>query len=200
MAMTPAIFLDKDGTLLEDVPYNVDPARMQFAPRAREALRRLARLGYPLIVISNQPGVALGLFEETALHGVRDQLASMFNEAGAHLADFYYCVHHPEGQIPQLTLRCSCRKPAPGMLLNAAMRHEIDLARSWFIGDILDDIEAGRRAGCETVLLNNGHETLWHSGPYRQPHYVVQDLEQASLLIFERTVISLASNHAEDIT
>ncbi len=188
MALTPAIFLDKDGTLLHDVPHNVDPLRMEFAAGAREGLRRLGRLGYPLIVISNQPGVALGLFEEDSLHQVGAQLSKMFEEAGAHLSSFYYCVHHPEGRLPQLRVRCSCRKPAPGLILNAAVRHGIDLSRSWFVGDILDDIEAGSRAGCETLLINNGNETVWHTGPYRQPHHVVETFEQAALLIFERCV------------
>lgn len=186
MALTPAVFLDKDGTLLEDVPYNVDPSRMRFTRGARKGLRRLAKLELPLIVISNQPGVALGLFEDTALAGVRHRLRAMFQEADAPLTDFYYCAHHPDGSIARYARVCDCRKPAPGLLLRAADEHSIDLGRSWFVGDILDDVEAGHRAGCATILLNNGHETEWETGPYRKPDFVAADLDQAALIIFER--------------
>ena len=189
MAMKGAIFLDKDGTLLEDVPYNVNPAQMRFAPGAANGLRRLARLELPLIVISNQPGVALGLFEECHLHLVRKRLAQMFASVGAPLDGFYYCMHHPLGRVPGLACQCECRKPAPGLVYRAAAEHGISLERSWFIGDILNDVEAGRRAGCETILLNNGNETEWLPGPLRVPHHVVEDLDQASLVVFERDAI-----------
>lgn len=184
MALTQGIFLDKDGTLLEDVPYNVNPALMRFAPGVASGLRRLSKLGLPLIVVSNQPGVALGLFEEQALERVQNRLARMFESVGAHLAGFYYCRHHPAGVVPQLSTLCTCRKPQAGMLLRAAEEHRIDLSTSWMIGDILHDVEAGRRAGCETILINNGNETEWVPGPLRTPHHVVADFDEASKLIF----------------
>ncbi len=190
MELTEAIFLDKDGTLLEDVPYNVDPAQMRFAPGVASGLRRLACLGLPLIVVSNQPGVALGLFPEQALHTVEQQLACMFDSVGARLSGFYYCMHHPLGRVPALTRLCQCRTPAAGMLRRAAAEHGINLARSWFIGDTLDEIEAGQRAGCETILVNNGHETHWTTGPLRLPHHVVDDFDQASSLIFESDALN----------
>ena len=184
MALTQGIFLDKDGTLLEDVPYNVNPALMRFAPGVASGLRRLSKLGLPLIVVSNQPGVALGLFEEQALERVQNRLARMFESVGAHLAGFYYCRHHPEGVVPHLSTLCTCRKPQAGMLLRAAEEHRIDLSVSWMIGDILNDVEAGRRAGCETILINNGNETEWLAGPLRAPHHLVDDFDEASKLIF----------------
>jgi D-glycero-D-manno-heptose 1,7-bisphosphate phosphatase len=184
MALTQGIFLDKDGTLLEDVPYNVNPALMRFAPGVAAGLRRLAKLGLPLIVVSNQPGVALGLFEEQALERVQNRLARMFESVGARLTGFYYCRHHPAGVVPHLSTLCTCRKPQAGMLMRAAEEHRIDLSASWMIGDILNDVEAGRRAGCETILINNGNETEWLAGPLRTPHHVVDDFDQASKLIF----------------
>jgi len=184
MALTQGIFLDKDGTLLEDVPYNVNPALMRFAPGVASGLRRLSKLGLPLIVISNQPGVALGLFEESALERVHNRLARMFESVGARLAGFYYCRHHPAGVVPHLSTLCTCRKPQAGLLLRAAEEHRIDLSSSWMIGDILNDVEAGRRADCETILINNGNETEWTAGPLRTPHHVVDDFDQASKLIF----------------
>lgn len=185
MAMTPAIFLDKDGTLLADIPYNVNPQRMHFAPGAFQGLVRLATLGWPLIVISNQPGVALGKFSQQDLLAVQEQLKTMFYEAGATLAGFYYCPHHPKGVRPAYSSHCECRKPSPGLLHLAAARHDIDLNRSWFIGDILDDIEAGRRAGCRTLLLNNGNETEWVTNEWRVPDSMEADLDSASRWIIK---------------
>ncbi|WP_459618568.1 D-glycero-alpha-D-manno-heptose-1,7-bisphosphate 7-phosphatase [Bordetella sp. 2513F-2] len=177
MALRPAVFLDKDGTLLVDEPYNVDPARMHFAPGAYAGLCRLGAAGVPLIVVSNQPGVALGRFRETALQAVKLRLAAMFRAAGARLADFYYCPHAPGGD------GCACRKPAPGLLQRAAADHGVDLARSWMVGDILDDVEAGNRAGCRSVLLDVGNETVWRPGPMRHPTLRVPDLAAAARLI-----------------
>jgi histidinol-phosphate phosphatase family protein len=178
--MTPAIFLDKDGTLLVDVPYNVDPALMRFAPTVAQGLARLGSLNRPLIVISNQPGVAFGMFTIGDLSRVRAQLAAMFRSAGAHLHDFYYCPHHPEGVVAPYAVACRCRKPLPGLLHAAASDHAIDLSASWFIGDILDDVEAAWRAGCRSVLVNNGNETEWHSAAGRVPDRIVSDFSGAS--------------------
>lgn len=183
MAMKPAILLDKDGTLLADRPYNVDPALMEWAPGARAGIALLGRLGHPLIVISNQAGVALGRFEESALDAVRAQLAAMFQREGARLAGFYYCPHHPRGTRPEYALHCLCRKPLPGLLHRAAFDHGIDLKASWFIGDILDDVEAGRRAGCRTLLLDNGHETEWVRGALLTPDGIAGDLHVAARVV-----------------
>ncbi|ANN68443.1 D-glycero-alpha-D-manno-heptose-1,7-bisphosphate 7-phosphatase [Bordetella bronchialis] len=184
--MKPAVFLDKDGTLLTDMPYNVDPGRMAWAPGAREGVELLGRLGHPLIVISNQPGVALGHFDEDALGAVRRRLAVMFRVQGARLAGFYYCPHHPQGKNPAYALSCVCRKPMPGLLRLAAADHGIDLRASWFVGDILNDVEAGARAGCHTVLLDNGHETEWVRGRWRTPDDVAPDLFMAARLIAQK--------------
>lgn len=178
-----AVLFDKDGTLLEDVPYNVDPALMQFAPGAREALTLLAAHGLRLFVVSNQSGVALGRFAYDALAEMEAHLRRMFEECGVTLAGAYWCPHHPEGIVARYAYRCACRKPAPGMLLQAAREHGIDLSASWFVGDILDDIEAGTRAGCRTVLIDNGNETEWVGGPQRVPTLREPDLLRAALAI-----------------
>lgn len=183
-AMTnAAVLFDKDGTLLEDVPYNVDPARMRFAPGAREALTLLAARGLRLFVVSNQSGVAFGRFPYEALGEMEAHLRRMFEACGVMLAGAYWCPHHPEGVVARYAHRCACRKPAPGMVLQAAREHDIDLAASWFVGDILDDIEAGTRAGCRTVLIDNGNETQWVSGPDRVPTLREPDLLRAALAI-----------------
>src|SRR5687767_4595107 len=144
--LRPAVFLDKDGTLISDVPYNVDPALIELAPTADTALPLLADAGYALIVVSNQSGVARGYFPESDLVAVEVRLRELLAEVNVSLAGFYYCPHHPAGQVARYAGSCECRKPAPGLVLRAAAELGLDLSRSWLIGDILDDIEAGRRA------------------------------------------------------
>lgn len=175
-----AIFIDKDGTLVENVPYNVDPQRVVLTAGALDGLAQLTALGYLLIVVSNQPGVAHGVFPETALAAVNDRLQRLLAAGGVSLAGFYFCPHHRDGRLSRYAIRCQCRKPAPGLLWAAANIHDIDLSASWLIGDILDDVEAGARAGCRTVLIDNGNETEWVHGPYREPHFMARDLADAA--------------------
>jgi D,D-heptose 1,7-bisphosphate phosphatase len=149
-----AIFLDKDGTVLEDVPYNVDPARMRLAPGAGAGLRLLQQAGYRLIVVTNQSGIARGLFPEEALVGVEARLRELLGVAAISLDSFYYCPHHPTGTVAPYARECSCRKPAPGLLFRAAQQRRIDLAHSWMVGDKPADAEAGARAGCRVVTIS----------------------------------------------
>lgn len=186
MALTPAIFLDKDGTLLKDVPYNVDPGKMLFAPGVRQGMGYLAGLQVPVIVISNQPGIALRKFDHQALSRMRDHLYSMMESVGVRLTGFYYCPHVPAAESGGGNLACMCRKPRPGMLFQAARHHDIDLRRSWMVGDILDDVEAGRRAGCRTILIDNGNETRWHLNAWRMPDVRVPDMGAACRLLASR--------------
>jgi histidinol-phosphate phosphatase family protein len=181
--LRPAVFLDKDGTLVRDVPYNVDPRRIELESTAAEGLARLAEAGFALVVVSNQSGVARGIFEERALDAVEQRIRQLLEAAGIELAGFYYCPHHPAGTVAQYRVRCNCRKPAPGMLLQASRDLGLDLPESWLIGDILDDVEAGRAAGCRTVLIDAGHETQWVPGPLRTPHYIATDLADAARFI-----------------
>jgi D-glycero-D-manno-heptose 1,7-bisphosphate phosphatase len=188
-----AVLLDKDGTLLEDVPYNVDPALMRFAPGAADALAILAAHGFRLFVISNQSGVALGRFGYEALFEMEDHLRRMFEACGTTLEGAYWCPHHPNGTVARYAYRCTCRKPAPGLLLRAAREHGIDLRKSWFVGDILDDVEAGTRAGCRTALIDNGNETRWVPGPERVPTVREPDLLRAALgIVHEQEAVDTA--------
>ena len=181
--MKKAVFLDKDGTLVENVPYNVDPQKIRLAEGVAEGLRKLKEAGYELIVVSNQSGVALGYFEEEALEPVETRLRQIFADAGSSLDGFYYCPHHPEAVVNRYRENCFCRKPRPGLIFKAAREHAIDLSRSWMVGDILNDIEAGRRAECATILIDNGNETIWHLTPYRQPNYKASDFSEAARFI-----------------
>lgn len=178
-----AVFLDKDGTVVDNVAYNVDPTRMTLAPGASDGLRVLQSAGYKLIVISNQSGVARGHFAEDALTTVHRRLRELLSTDGVTLDGFYYCPHHPDGEVDDYATACSCRKPEPGLVLRAAKDHGVDRSRSWLVGDILDDVEAGRRSGCRTVLVDNGSETEWVLSRDRRPHYIVRDLAEAARVI-----------------
>jgi len=178
-----AVFLDKDGTLIEDVPYNADPDRIRLMPRAAEGLFRLHAAGYSLVVVSNQAGVARGYFDEEALVPVEARLRELLDEAGVLLAGFYYCPHHPEGSVEPYAIECDCRKPQPGMILQASRDLGVDPKESWLVGDILNDVEAGRKAGCKTVLIDNGNETEWVLTRERLPDHVARDLAEAASII-----------------
>jgi histidinol-phosphate phosphatase family protein len=190
----PAVFLDKDGTVVEDVPYNVDPARIRFAPGAERGLAAFHAAGFALVMISNQSGVSHGYFPEEALRAVERRVRSLLLDFGVPLAGFYYCPHHPRGKLSAYATECSCRKPRPGMILRAAYDLGLHPPSSWCIGDILDDVEAGRRAGCRTVLLDNGHETEWRRSPSRRPDVVATDLAEAASVILSAHLSSTAPN------
>ena len=178
-----AVFLDKDGTLIEDVPYNVDPELIKLTRGAIEGLQLLYTSGYKLIVITNQSGVARGYFPLADLVAVEERSRQLLAAEGVMLDGFYYCPHHPDGVTPEFAIACNCRKPEPGLLVRAAVEHNIAMQKSWFIGDILNDVEAGRRAGCKTILIDNGNETEWQLSELRVPHYIVVDLAAAAQVI-----------------
>ncbi len=178
-----AIFLDKDGTLVDNLPYNVDPRLITLCCGAGAALRLLARFDYRFFVVSNQDGIAHGRFGASAMAGVERRLADLLFREHLTLDGFYFCPHHPGGKVEAYALECTCRKPMPGMLTQAAREHQIDLAASWMVGDILHDVEAGNRAGCRTLLIDNGNETEWRLGPRRIPTRIAPDLYVAALHI-----------------
>jgi D,D-heptose 1,7-bisphosphate phosphatase len=185
-----AIFLDKDGTLIENVPYNVDPEQIRLTEGASEGLRMLQDFGFRLIVVTNQAGVAYGKYKEDALLPVRQKIQQLLESSGVTLDDFYYCPHHPDGKVEEYAIHCFCRKPNAGLLFKAAREHDINLAASWVIGDILNDMEAGRRVDSRTILLDNGNETEWKLTSQRRPHFTVKTLKEAAeVIIREETKV-----------
>ncbi|WP_343688284.1 HAD family hydrolase [Chitinophaga sp.] len=181
--MRKAIFIDKDGTLIQDVPYNVDPEKMVLEQYAGMAMQLFHKQGYMLVVITNQSGIARGYFKEEQLAGVQQKINELLLEYNVLLDGFFYCPHHPEGTISPYAINCNCRKPGPGMLQAAAEQLGVDLKQSWMIGDILHDVEAGNQAGCRSLLINNGHETEWMINPRRTPTYIASDLLDAAQFI-----------------
>lgn len=184
--MNKAVFIDKDGTLVKNIPYNVDPAKIELEPFAGTALPMLKSNGFKLIVVSNQSGVAHGFFGEADLQVVSDRIQHLLtSENNARIDAFYFCPHHPNARDERYALSCACRKPEPGLILQAAVDFNIDMSLSWMIGDILHDVEAGNRAGCKTILLNNGGETEWITNGTRWPHYIVKNLMEAAIIILQ---------------
>jgi D-glycero-D-manno-heptose 1,7-bisphosphate phosphatase len=175
-----AIFLDKDGTLVEDVPYNVNPELVVLGPRVAPGLRLLRQHGYALFMVSNQSGIAKGMFSEPDLRCLLQHLDRLLKQEDVRLDGFYYCPHSPDGSVAAYAIACSCRKPLPGLIRRAAYDHGVDLARSWMVGDILHDVEAGHRAGCKTVLIDNGNETQWQRSPLRIPDMTAPDVYAAA--------------------
>lgn len=169
----PAVFIAKDGTLIDNLPYNTDPALLQFKPAAAKTLASLAAEGFALLVVTNQSGLARGYFTRTQFARLQAVLEKrLLDAAGVQLLDFLVCPHAPgPGGAPS----CLCRKPAPGLLLRAARRHGIDLTRSWMVGSSLEDVEAGHRAGCRTVLLTDDGEIPSGRSPLRQPSAFCDD-------------------------
>jgi D-glycero-D-manno-heptose 1,7-bisphosphate phosphatase len=152
-----AVFLDRDGTLIEEVNYLSAPEQVKLIPGAAEAVRRLNAAGVLVVVVTNQAGVARGIFPESRVGAVHAHLSALLAARGACLDAFYYCPHHPTAGTGAYRVACECRKPKPALLLTAARELDIDLARSWMIGDKLCDAEAGRAAGCRTILVRTGH-------------------------------------------
>jgi D-glycero-D-manno-heptose 1,7-bisphosphate phosphatase len=177
-----AVFLDRDGTLVHARHYPRRPEELLLYQGLEQPLGALQRQGFKLIVITNQSGLARGLFDERDLAHMHEDLTARLARLGVRIDGFYFCPHHPDGSVPALAVACECRKPRPGMLLRAAAEHGLDLARSWFVGDILDDVEAGNRAGCRTVLVDLGSEPA-PATTLRRPTYVARDTLHALALI-----------------
>jgi D,D-heptose 1,7-bisphosphate phosphatase len=187
--MNKAIFIDKDGTLIEDVSYNIDPAKIRFSVSSLEGLRAFKAEGYLLIVITNQSGIARGFFDIEAFNHLRIHIDKFLSGEGIIVDDWFICPHHAEGSISQYAIECNCRKPKPGLILNAAKKFNIALDKSWMIGDILHDIEAGNSAGCRTILIDNGNETEWHYNYQRKPTQVVKTINEAASYILQEELV-----------
>jgi D-glycero-D-manno-heptose 1,7-bisphosphate phosphatase len=178
-----AVFVDKDGTLVADVPFNVDPAKVSLLPGVLDGLQLLRDAGFHLFVVSNQAGVALGRFARDALGAIESRIDALLAAGGVSVDGYAWCPHHPQGTVAEYAAACRCRKPQPGMLHDLAARHGLALDRSWMVGDILDDIEAGHRAGCRAVLVDRGGETEWRRGPGREPDVRVDRFDRAARAI-----------------
>ena len=177
-----AVFFDRDGTLINDPGYLNHPDQVQLLDGAAEALRELRGLGYRTVVVSNQSGVARGIVTEEMLEKIHGRLRELLAARGATLDKIYYCPYHPEGVIEQYRQESDCRKPKPGMLLAAAREMEIDLGKSWMIGDTERDVEAGRSAGCRTILISTTRSEYGYPEKSRPDHVAVNMREAVNIV------------------
>ncbi len=154
-----AVFLDRDGTINKYVGFLHTPDEFELIEGAASAIRTINKLGYLAIVVTNQPVVARGETSIEELNDIHNKMETLLGREGAYVDAIYYCPHHPDagykGEIPELKIKCKCRKPNPGMLLKAAREFNLDLHESWMIGDQKSDVEAGIAAGCRTALISN---------------------------------------------
>jgi len=180
----PAAFLDRDGTIIEDLGYLGDPAGVRLIPGATEALRALRAAGYRLIAVTNQAGVARGLITEEDVCRVNQRLQDIVEEAGVPLDGLYYCPHHAEGETAAYRRACACRKPGPGMIERARQDFGLDLARSVIIGDHVSDAGvAGHFPGMRAIMVLTGHGAGQYekiqAGTAPAPDHVAADLSSA---------------------
>jgi D-glycero-D-manno-heptose 1,7-bisphosphate phosphatase len=149
----PAVFLDRDGTLTQPRHYPSRPADLVLQPDLGPPLRQIAEQGVALVLVTNQSGLARGFFTASDLERMHDHLRHLLRGIDVELDGIYVCPHHLDGQVMSLAMDCRCRKPRPGMLLQAARDLKLDLGRSWLVGDADSDVEAGQRASCRTVKV-----------------------------------------------
>jgi len=153
----PAVFLDRDGTLIEEKGYLRHAAEVNLPAGAAGAVRMLRQAGFAVVLITNQSAVARGFITEAQLVQIHARLQQLLQQEGAMIDAIYYCPHHPDAGNAPYRQRCDCRKPGPGLFFRAAREHSLSLPDSFLVGDKLTDIAAGQRAGCRTVLVRTGY-------------------------------------------
>jgi D-glycero-D-manno-heptose 1,7-bisphosphate phosphatase len=186
----PALFMDRDGTISEEVGYVNHPSRFRLFPYAAEAVRLLNENGWLAIVVTNQAGVARGYFSEDIILQIHDHVREELAHESARLDAIYYCAHHPSVGEPPYRLDCDCRKPKPGLIQRAAADFEIDLERSWMVGDRYGDVELARNAGLHAAFVLSGYgrgEWEFQRASWKiEPELVAEDLLAAVQKIIER--------------
>lgn len=195
MGKNRVVFLDRDGTICEEVGYLNSIEQMRLIPRSAEAIRRLNKQGFKVVVITNQSGIARGLIPEQNLADIHEEMVRQLREKGAFLDGIYYCPHHPVEGNPPYVQECNCRKPATGLLEQAALDLNLDLSSSYMVGDHFSDVECGKRIGAKTILLLTGHgrQALARQAEWpMQPDFIASDLYEAVLWILEQEFKGLA--------
>jgi D-glycero-D-manno-heptose 1,7-bisphosphate phosphatase len=186
----PALFMDRDGTISEEVGYVNHPSRYRLFGYTAAAVKLLNDNGWLAIVVTNQAGVARGYFSEDMIGQIHDRVREELRRESAQLDAIYYCAHHPSVGEPPYRLDCDCRKPKPGLIQRAATDFEIDLERSWMVGDRYGDIELARNAGVHAAFVLSGYgrgEWEYQRGSWQiQPELVAEDLLAAVKEILER--------------
>jgi D-glycero-D-manno-heptose 1,7-bisphosphate phosphatase len=187
-----AVFLDRDGVINEiiyhkemgivDSPFTVE--QFNLLPDVGKAINRFHNQGFKVILVSNQPGIGKDHYDMNVFEKIKEKMKIQIAKEGAKLDAEYYCFHHPEAKIEKYKKICNCRKPKPGMIINAAEDHDIDISKSWMIGDGINDIQAGHTAGCKTILIGRMKcylcKILEDEGI--KPDFIAENLYKASLI------------------
>ncbi len=192
-----AILCDRDGTLIEDCHFLSRPEQIQWIPGVLETLKQLNELSIKILVVTNQSGVARGYFDTVAVEAVHakllwdaEQVSASMPSAGAAIADFYYCPHHPQGKVLQYSCACDCRKPEPGMFLQAIRDHGLNPNQCWVIGDRLRDLEPGLQLGMKAFLVKTGRGLqTWQelsTRPYASLVTVISSLSEMGAIVQEK--------------
>ena len=189
-----AVFLDRDGTINIESHYLIDPADFRFIPGAPHSLKQLQNAGFLLVVITNQSGIARGYFSQEQVDRLHEHMKALLAEHGVQLAGIYICPHHPEAGTGEYRQHCDCRKGKPGNLLRAAEDLDIDLSRSYMIGDKLEDIAAGFAAGCSPVLVKTGYGNRALEQAEAMGAQVTEDLNSAAQFILSRLELEQGSD------
>jgi len=188
-----AIFLDRDGVINEvvyhkemgivDSPSSVD--QFKLLPDAGKAINKFHKLGYIVVLVSNQPGLAKDNYNFDVFEKIKEKMQNKLSKDGAKIDYEYYCLHHPDAKIEKYHIICECRKPNPGMILQAVEDHNIDILKSWMIGDGINDIKAGNAAGCQTILIGRMKCDLckYLEEENAKPDFIAPNLYSASLII-----------------
>jgi histidinol-phosphate phosphatase family protein len=174
---SPAVFLDRDGTIIEESDYLHEPERIKILPNAIEGIKRFQDMGYRIVIVTNQPGIGIGYYSKEDFYKVNRELFKHFSQAGILVDKVYFCPHSKSE-------KCSCRKPEQALILRAKEELNLDLSRSIFIGDKTSDIETGRRAGMRTILVQTGFAGEDHEFPVK-PNWTARDLAEAASLVLE---------------
>jgi D-glycero-D-manno-heptose 1,7-bisphosphate phosphatase len=192
--MNQAVFIDRDGTISEEVGYINHTSRFRLFPYSAAAIEQLHEAGYLAILVTNQAGVARGYFSEDMVKAVHQRMTEELEASGATLDAIYYCTHHPSVGEPPYRLDCDCRKPKPGLLLRAASDFNLDLTNSWMVGDRYSDLELARNAGVKSVLVLSGYgRGEWEHQRDNWtilPDLVAEDLLEAVSLIRSLDVVT----------
>jgi D-glycero-D-manno-heptose 1,7-bisphosphate phosphatase len=177
----PAVFVDRDGTLIEDVGYLRDADDLRLFPYTVDAIRALNRAGFPVVVITNQSGVARGILTEDTVKALHHQLSRLVEDGGARIDAYYYCPHHPDGSVARYATQCQCRKPGRALIDRAAADLGLDPARSFFVGDKWLDVGAAQAVGARGVLVRTGYGATEERQPLPdvKAHAVVDNFIEA---------------------
>lgn len=183
-----AVFLDRDGTLIEEVGYLDRPERVQLYPWSVDAIRALNRAGLRVVMVTNQSGVARGFFTEAVVDAVHAHIRALLAEGGAHLDAYYYCPHHPDGRIPEYSRVCDCRKPGRALVDRAISEFDIDPAQSFAVGDRWFDVGLAQTVGARGVLVRTGYGADEEQRPQAglRADAVVNNLVEATAWILQR--------------